>query len=186
MTVEYVGNCGPSVGDIIDWRKVISDIEHQTPAYIGPSHKRGDTIPGLDDVINKWDTAGYKLFRDGGTVEWDMFLPDVNFPKEIVDKFAEFVGIEQWSSAWISRINQGRMAPYHWDVHDDEEKLKLEPDRIRFHCHIGEPEFGHVLIVEDQVFYNQPRGSVFKWSSRTLWHAGINIGLKPKYLFNFW
>jgi hypothetical protein len=69
---------------------------------------------------------------------------------------------------------------------DNEEELSTQPDRIRFHCHIMPPTWGHVLIVDNQCFYNQPIGSVYKWSSRKLWHAGTNCGLVPKYLFNIW
>lgn len=186
MTVEYVGNCGKILGDIIDWHAVIDSIKDQTPAYVGPSHKRGDTIPGLDEIIDRWDNAGYKLFKDGGTVEWDMFLPGINFSEDIVKKFANFVGIAEWNTAWISRINQGRMAPLHWDIHDNEVQFMQEPDKIRFHCHISQPAFGHVVIVDDKCFYNETQGATYKWSSRRLWHGGANAGVTPKYLFNFW
>jgi hypothetical protein len=186
MSVEYFGNCGRILGSIIDWESVINEIKDQEPAYIGPSHKRGDNIVGLDPILDQWEASGYKLFKDGGTVEWDMFLPGKNFSQEIVEKFAEFVGVKDYKTAWISRINTGRMAPMHWDVHDDEEEYKNDIDRPRFHCHIGDPKFGHAFIVDDQVFYNVPQGSVYKWSSRKLWHAGVNMGLEPKYMFNFW
>ncbi len=180
--IQHIGNCS----HIIDWDEVIRHLETQVPAYVGPSHKQGDGIPGLESVTDLWNRAGLKTTKDGGTVEWDMFLSGVNFDSSIADKFAKFVGIDRYNSCWISRINIGRFSPWHWDVHDDEENLSKRTDIQRFHCHIGKPAHGHVLIVEDKCFYNQPQGEIYKWPSRTTWHAGMNCGLVPKYLFNMW
>jgi len=180
--IEYFGNCCL----LIDWESVIRDLENATPEYIGPKHKRGDVIPGLDEVVDLWENAGYKTVDNGGTVNWDMFLPGKQFDQSIVDKFANFAQISNYKSAWISRIHPGRFAPQHWDVNDDETELSKIPDVVRFHCHMSKPKFGHIFIVEDKCFYNQDQGSVYKWSSRKLWHAGTNCGLEPKYIFNFW
>lgn len=180
--IEYIGNSM----QVIDWDEVINTVKDQTPSYIGPSHKREDNIPGLDEVFDIWDRVGYKLLKDGGTVGWDMFLPDVNFDRSIVEKFADFVGLEDYNSAWISRINPGNFAAYHWDVHDNEEELSKLPDVKRWHCHIGKPEWGHVFCASDKCFYNQEQGATYVWHDRKLWHAGSNCGLEPKYLFNFW
>jgi hypothetical protein len=180
--IKHVGNCS----SIIDWDSVIADLEKQTPAYVGPSHKEGDDIPGLYKVTDLWKRAGMKTEAEGGTVAWDMFFPGTNFDKSIADKFAEFVGLEKYNSCWISRIHIGRMAPWHWDVNDDEVNLAARTDIKRFHCHIGKPNHGHILLLEDQCFYNQQQGETYQWPSRTSWHAGMNSGLVPKYLFNMW
>ncbi len=180
--IKHIGNCS----HIIDWNRVIQDLENRTPSYIGPSHKQGDSIPGLDQVTNIWDRAGFKTVKEGGTVGWDMFLSGIDFDSTIADKFAEFVGLEKYNSCWISRIHIGRFSPWHWDVHDNENDLSKRTDIKRFHCHIGKPAHGHVLIVEDKCFYNQPQGEIYQWPSRTSWHAGMNCGLIPKYLFNMW
>jgi len=185
--IKYVGNTNA----IINWDQVIAGLEkcghetHPGPFY-GPKHKAGDPIPQLKEVTDIWTDAGYHRVEDGGTVQWDMFFPGTHFDQSIVDKFVEHYNIEKYSSVWISRIWPGHFAPIHWDVNDMEEELAKYPDRLRWHCHIGKPTFGHVLIVEDQVFYNQQQGDVFQWDSRKYWHAGTNCGLTPKYLFNIW
>lgn len=181
-SVKYVGNCS----NIINWDAVIKDCENNTPEYIGPSHKRGDNIPGLDEVLDLWESAGLKTAKDGGTVEWDMFMPGKQFDQAVVKQFVEFVGIDSYRSAWISRVNIGRHAALHWDVHDDEVNLSKITGIRRFHCHIGKPEVGHVLIVDQQCLYYQEQGATYEWPSRTSWHAGGNCGFKPKYLFNIW
>lgn len=177
--INYIGNCAP----LINWDLVVKDLESQKPAYIGPKHKAGDPIPELKEVTDLWQQAGYKTKQDGGTVSWDMFFPGDNFDPRIADRFAEFVKVEKYTTAWISRIWPGYFAPQHWDVMDDESN---KPDVKRYHCHIGQPSFGHVFIVGHQCLYNQPQGATFEWSSRKLWHAGTNCGLTPKYILNFW
>lgn len=182
--MNRIGNCC----HIIDWDEVISSIEDQTPAYVGPSHKKGDNIPGLDEVIDLWERAKFITVHQDpnkGSVGWDMFLPG-QFDRNIVDKFAKFVGLKRYHSAWISRIHIGKMSPWHWDVHDDEEKLSKILDIKRFHCHMSKPTHGHVFLIEKEIYYNQPQGEVFQWPGRTSWHAGMNCGLVPKYLFNIW
>jgi hypothetical protein len=98
--LERVGNCSK----IIDWNEVIKEIAEQRPAYIGPSHKEDDPIPGLKEVTDLWKRSGFKTVADGGTVEWDMFLPHTNFNISIAEKFCEFVGLKTYTSCWISRI----------------------------------------------------------------------------------
>jgi hypothetical protein len=175
--ITRIGIC-----DIIDWNKVINDCKSHQPAYIGPSHSRSDNLPGLEEILNKWDQAGYKLEKDNGTVAWDMFLPGKQFDESIITKFSDFFEIEV-TNAWISRIKPGRFSPMHWDVHDDEEKLDERP---KYHCHIGKPEWGHIFIAGEQCLYNQPQGTTYRWDSRRLWHAGTNCGLTDKYLLNTW
>ena len=179
--INYVGVC-----NTVDWNSLITDIANQKPAEIGPKHKAGDPLPGLDEITNMWDKAGYKTPKLGGTVIWDMFFPGVNFDQSIVDKFSEYVELESVNSCWISRIWPGHFAPIHWDVNDNEIELSKQPDKLRWHCHIGKPEFGHIFIAGDNCLYNQQQGATYQWSSRKLWHAGTNCGLTPKYILNIW
>lgn len=182
---KFLGNCS----EVIDWDEVITGLEkcgfetHPGP-FAGPEHKEGDEIPLLDEVLVLWRKAGYRSVLEGGTVQWDMFYPDVHFDRSIVNKFVEFYNIEKYDSVWISRLNPGKFSPWHWDVNDDEENLLKLPDRPRWHCHIGKPVFGHVFVCEEKVFYNQQQGDTFEWDTRRRWHAGSNAGLVPKYLFN--
>jgi len=184
---KYIGNTGA----LVDWDAVIKGLEKFTPdshpgPMTGPTHKAGDPIPRLNEVTDIWTREQYLPVEEGGTVQWDMFFPGEHFDQKVVDDFANMVGMTFVNSAWISRIWPGRFAPIHWDVNDDEETLLLQPDKIRFHCHIAKPAFGHVLVVDDKCLYNQEQGSVWQWPSRRSWHCGTNCGLVPKYLFNIW
>jgi hypothetical protein len=179
--IKYIGIC-----DTINWDNFIDSLKDQKPAYIGPRHRIGDVKAiGIDDVLIEWEKAGHVLWDKGGNAKWDMFLPDINFDRSIAEKFTEWCGLTDYTNIWVSRVTPGNMAPWHWDVTDHELTLQKE-NHVRFHCHIGRPEPGHVLIVEDQCFYNQPQGAVYQWPGRRSWHAGGNLGFNPKYLLNLW
>lgn len=176
--VRSIGICN----HIINWDEIIDQCANTKPEYVGPSHKRGDTVTGLDPILDMWDSAGYKLEQDGGTVAWDMFIPGKQFDERIIETLENYYYFEL-TNVWISRIHPGRFAPIHWDVHDDEDAIG---DRPRWHTHIGKPQWGHVFIVNNKCLYNRPQGETFRWESRRLWHAGTNCGTTPKYLLNMW
>jgi hypothetical protein len=115
-----------------------------------------------------------------------MYLPETNFDKSVVEKFIEYVGMEKYTNAWISMVKPGDVAPWHWDITDDEKTLNETKEFDRYHCHMSPPSDGHVLIVDQHCLYNQEQGNVYKWPSRKSWHAGANCGLVPKYTFNVW
>jgi hypothetical protein len=178
MPITHIGIC-----NIINWDSVINDCDNNFTTYIEPINQRGDSVLGVDSILDMWDNAGYKTVNDGGTVAWDMFLPGEHFDQTVIDQFVEYFQINEYKTAWISRINIGRFAPIHWDVDDSNEPLD---DSFRYHCHIGKPQWGHTFIVENQCFYGEQQGSTYRWDSRKYWHAGTNCGLTPKYLFNLW
>jgi len=180
--IDYIGNCS----NIINWDEIILQCANSEPDYIGPSHKKEDNIPGLDQVATIWEKAGYKNLSEGGTVGWGMFIPGKQFDERSVTKFCELFKIDQYHTAWISKINVGHFAPWHWDVNDHEVELSKLPPKVRFHSHISKPQFGHVFIANGKCFYNQQQGSTYKWGDRRYWHAGTNCGLEPKYIFNLW
>ena len=99
--------------------------------------------------------------------------------------FAEWAGMDSYINAWISRVNPGNMAAWHWDVTDDEETLS-KAEHKRFHVHMSVPQPGHIFILEDTPLYGRAQGDTFQWPSRKSWHAGANAGLVPKYQFNIW
>ena len=180
--IKYIGNCA----DIIDWNKVILEINKNGPEYIGPRHDLGDNVIGHDEVIVPIRQAGYKFKKEGGNASWGMFFPNAQFSEDVVYTFMDFVGLTSFLSCWISKVMPGDVAPWHWDVTDDSTTNEEENKIKRFHCHIDQPKNGHVLIVEDHCFYNEEKGNVYQWPSRKSWHAGANAGLEPKYLFNIW
>lgn len=179
--MKYIGNCN----HLIDWEKLVNELNHIAPEYTGPRHDVGHNVPGVDEVGIPLRNAGYKFVTEGGSLGWDMFMPDKQFDRKIVEIFMEYVGLESYVNAWISRVKPGNVAAWHWDVTDDENTLN-KTDHKRFHVHISKPQPGHVFILEDNILYGREQGDTFQWPSRKSWHAGANCGLVPKYQFNIW
>jgi hypothetical protein len=181
--VQFIGNCN----HLIDWDGVIDDIRDSEPGYIGPRHDAGHTVQGVDEVCVPIRNAGYKMKCEGGSASWGMYFPKQHFDISVVKSFIDFVGMDSYINCWVSRVMPGDVAPWHWDITDDEFTLNSTVKEIhRYHCHIDIPRPGHFLSVEDKCFYNEDQGNVYKWSSRMSWHSGANAGLTPKYLFNIW
>jgi len=181
--LKYFGNC-----QTIDWSELVASLKKQEPAYVGPRHRPGDVqAPGVDEVADLWINAGYKTIDQGGNAKWDMYLPGINFDSSIVTKFVEFVGLEGCTNAWVSRVNPGSVAPWHWDVTDNETTLSSQT-AIRYHCHMQPLSeiTGHTLIVGDTCLYNQQPGETYLWSDRKAWHGAANCGMEPMYLFHIW
>ena len=172
--IKDIGICS-----IIDWNSIIASISTQEPGYIGPRQNWNDSR--ISDIIDIWKSAGYKPVSDGGSAEWHMFFPGTNFPMGVADQFAKFVGMDDWNSAWISRVMPGQCAPWHYDTQVEGTK---NPRRI--HCHIDVDEPGNVLIIDGMHLYNQIQGQMYEWSDPKLWHAAFNLGKKPAYLFNIY
>lgn len=179
--MKFIGNSN----HIVDWQEVIDHLETQQPAYIGPRLDQSLNVIGVGEISKKWKEAGLVTVKNGGSVGWDMFSPDINFDRSIIDKFADFVNCA-CTCAWISRVNPGKMVAWHWDVSEDEEKYRaLQYPLLRFSCHMNVHEPGQVLVVDDHCIYNEEQGNVYQWPSRESWHGSANFGFKPKYLFNF-
>jgi hypothetical protein len=180
--LNFIGNCN----NIICWNDVIKSVDQATPAYVGPRHDVGHEVEGVDEVAKPIRDAGYKFKAEGGNASWEMHFPGKQFSADVVDTFMEFVGMDSYINCWISKIYPGDVAPWHWDITDDENTLNAKGDLKRFHCHIDIPRPGHIFIIDSTCLYNEQQGNVYQWPDRKSWHAGANAGLTPKYLFNIW
>jgi hypothetical protein len=177
---KFIGNCST-----INWEKLVTDLKNNQPLYEGPRHidlenEYLNNTVGSREIANLWRNAGYKLKSKGGTAGWDMFVVS----EDIKNAFEDFVKIK-CKSCWVSSIHPGCFAPWHWDTQDKEEELRNGPEILRFHCHMEDTKPGHIIIVEDEIYYNANQGDVYQWPSRISWHAGSNCGLERKFIFNF-
>ncbi len=167
--IEFVGN----TGNLINWSKVIDQLKDQQPSYVGPFYNKDR----LDSTLESYKKANLYLEKDQGTVGWDIFLPGVDFDTEVVKQFSQFVGVKEYKDAWITRLKVGMMIPPFQEFND------IGP---RWHCHITDDLWGHVMFVEDVPLYQQRQGNVYRWSSKNVIYAANNVGFKPQYFFNFY
>lgn len=167
--IELVGN----TGKLIDWSKIVDQLKNQQPSCIGPFYN----TERLDLILESYKKANLFLEKDQGTVGWDIFLPGVNFDANIVKQFLEFVGIETYTDAWITRLKVGQMIPPFQEFNSE---------GSRWHCHISENLWGHVMFVDDIPLYQQQQGNVYRWSSKTVRYAANNVGFESQYFFNLY
>ena len=86
--------------------------------------------------------------------------------------------------SWISRVDPGYYAPWHWDI-DDNEKFYLQKGiPTRYSIMIGESFPGQIFIIGQDHIYNCPEGSIFRWNNYKEWHCGINASMVPKYMLH--
>lgn len=182
----FIGNCG----NIIDWANFTEQLLLQSASTVGPMFGTGyekeyqpDTIANskmFNETIEIWKNAGYRSTGNGGSAEWHMFYPGVNFEQSIVDQFVEFYNIDRFTQCWVSMILPGKCAPWHVDQYDVQDNI------TRYHCHIGTPEMGHVFMIENDYYVGCKQGDAYRWNDQHAWHAGFNAGRTPKFTFNLY
>ena len=161
---------------MINWNSVLEEIKDK-PGQNAPFRLPLDE-PAVKKMID--DLKDYP----SESIEWFNYYPAVDFNVRVVKEFSDLVKME-CVRAWISKINPGRTAPWHWDWDVNEEQHKRLGDLVRFHVSISPPASGHVFMVEEKCFYNERQGTIHEWDDYRSYHAGANCGSEPKFLFNF-
>jgi hypothetical protein len=176
---------------IIDWNLIIESIVPKTgdhnnvTSVVNRSDKEAtdnqQLLNSYRGIIDTWKQANYNLKN----IEWWDYYPGKHFDISIQEKFADLVNADP-KRVFVSELFPGHNVPYHWDVEDKEQEWLAAGDRlVRYVCFIDKPKFGHVLILEDECFYNIDQHSIYEWSSYRSHHAGTNCGSTPYYLFHF-
>lgn len=174
MGCKFVTNCANTV----DWKDVIDGIKDLPGAVVVPDRSKLNSDE-YQALFKLWDSADFNL----ANVKWINYYPQ-DLCYNVAAKFEEILGVKHIRS-WVSRIDPGYSAPWHYDIdHDEQEYLKLGQLR-RFVCYIGEPAPGHISIIEDSCHYLEKEGNIYEWDNYRAWHAGANVGLTPKYQYNF-
>ena len=183
---KYIG----TTKDIIDWDSVVKSVVPRTGDYnsvksvVDRSESNWADNPALlgsyHEVIGTWKNAGYDL----NNIEWWDYYPGEHFDISVQEKFANIVNADPLR-VFVSEVMPGQMVPYHWDVEDKEEEwLKLGP-LVRYLCFMDKPKDGHLLMFDNECFYKAEQHSVYQWDSYKDYHAGVNCGSEPYYLFHF-
>jgi hypothetical protein len=175
---------------IIDWKTVLNTItpktgDHNTVTSVvdrSEAEAVGDQglLQSYRDVIGTWEKAGYDLKQ----IEWWDYYPGEHFSIDVQTQFANLVNADPLR-VFVSEVLPGACVPYHWDVEDKEEEWLKIGSLVRYVCFIDAPKFGHVLILEDQCFYNIQQHELYQWDNYRSHHAGTNCGSEPYYLFHF-
>jgi hypothetical protein len=160
-----------------DLQSGYSNIEFKNPLDDNAQQKLAGSYY---DLMSIWKNGKYRL----EDIEWYDYYPGQHFDISVQDKFSLLVNAVPLR-VFISEVYPGKMVPYHWDIEDFELEWQELGELVRYVCFIQKPEPGHILILDEHCFYNEPQNNVYQWSDRKDWHSGINIGWEPYYLFHF-
>ena len=166
--------------NLIDWKELITDLSKKKGSDIIVDFNNWNLeTPGYQEIYNIWQAANFNT----NAIKWINYYPGIDFSTEIIDNISNYLDISVHRS-WISRIDPGFFAPWHWDVDDNEGHYKEKGEIIRYSCFISPCSLGHIFIIGKDYFYNQEEGTLIKWKKYNEWHAGMNGGLKSKYMLH--
>jgi hypothetical protein len=143
-----------------------------------PDDKRlptDDTSYIIDLINGKYD---WEL------VKWQSFWLNAEF-NDIIKIFTETTQKNN-IRCFVSRLDPGNVAPYHWDECECYNRTETNLDKIfRYTCFLNTPDIGQTFIVKDKCFYNEEQGNVYQWDHYTDFHGAFNTGTDPHYLLHF-
>lgn len=154
-------------------------LKEGTSVTTDPSRWNFDTS-GYTDIYKMWQAANF----NPNSIKWINYYPGKDYPQELVDDVAGYLRLNGVHRSWISRIDPGYYAPWHWDVDDNEETYLQKGSIKRYSLTLCEPTLGHIFILGEDYLYNTPHGSIFRWNKYKEWHAGINAGITPKFMLH--
>ena len=130
----------------------------------------------------------YQMWKDSNfnpaSIKWINYYPGKHYEQDLVNNIQSYLGLSGIHRSWISRVDPGYYAPWHWDI-DDNEKFYLQKGiPTRYSIMIGESFPGQIFIIGQDHIYNCPEGSIFRWNNYKEWHCGINASMVPKYMLH--
>lgn len=174
MDCNFIYNCAAE----LDWKSIIQSIEYLPGAPITPDRNK---LTGVDyqNLFQLWDSCNFNY----NSAKWiNYYAKDYG---NDVEKIFERIVKAKHVRSWISRIDPGYCAPWHWDIDNNEnEYLKLGKLR-RFTCFIGNSHPGHVSIINNTCMHLEKEGNIYEWSNYREWHAGVNAGTISKFQYNY-
>lgn len=173
-----------NLNDQIDFegllRSLKSGYQEEFYAFDKDGNVQDDVTPGDKEYVEKINKAGYTdpVGRDM------MYYPHYHFDKNLVHQLDEIFG-SICTMCWINQALPGRVIIPHQDYDDREQILEAYGTIVRYHVHIGEPQPGHVFILNDHAYYMEKQGNCYLWDHHKDWHSASNSGLIPKYILGY-
>jgi len=143
-----------------------------------PKDKRlpSDNTKYLTDLLN----SGYSW----ELIKWQHFNLDESF-SDIINSFSNLVKMKN-IRCFVTRLDPGNLAPYHWDECDCIYRSETNLDKIfRYTFFLSPANFGNIFIVDNKCFNKEEQGNVYKWNHYTDFHGAYNTSTTPQYLFHF-
>ncbi len=163
---------------MINWDSIIAQLSSGVDITADKDKWNLET-PGYIEIYKLWENANFNM----SSIKWTNFYPGAGYSEEVDQKMCAHLGITKLR-AWISRIDPGYCAPWHWDVDDNEEEYLTHGPLQRYSCFISKPAPGHSFQLGTHCYSNQEQGTLIKWGNYKEWHAGSNVGLQPKFMYH--
>ncbi len=172
-----------NTGTTIDWDSVILECLRSQGTILTYNEKCFPNTEDFRSLDSLWKSAGYEY--NNSRIEWINYFPGTDFDQTVVGKFESLVNAKPWM-VWISRIKPGKMAPWHFDAHQNINEIYNLGKPVRYTCYIQEANDGHISIVDQTAVYRPVKGSIYRWPTHDSWHCGMNGGMVDKFMFNYW
>ena len=163
----------------VDWNKVIKELPRDGVEITTDPSKWNMDNPEYAKIYRLWTESNFNI----SAVKWINYYPGKHFPEQLVNDIARYLRVNV-HRAWISRIDPGYFAPWHWDADDNAAEYLTKGIPKRYSIILCPPTHGHIFIINNDYIYNVPQGSIFKWNNYQDWHSGINAGMIPKYMLH--
>ena len=134
----------------------------------------------IQKIHNLWQNSNFNL----ESVKWTNYYPGHDFSEDLVNDVAFYLRMDSVHKAWISKVDPGYYAPWYWESGAEEKEYFVKGKVRRYSIFMEHKVLGHVFILGKDYLYNLPQGSIFRWKDYREWHAGMNVGLTPKYMFH--
>lgn len=177
----YVGN----TNNIVNWDEIIKNLDSgviRSPSAIWKDKSSFDNSPVAKEYLNilqTWKDAGYDIEK----VYWTDYYPFNNYTPKVDTAVCKFLDISLRRS-WISRVDPGRVAPWHYDVEDRISDWQKSGEVVRYTIFIDKPKWGCVFVLEKTPFYNINQGEVYEWNSWNQYHGAASCGGEEQYLYH--
>ena len=164
---------------MINWENIIETLNGGSVVTVDPTRWDTNNIE-YKKILDIWIKANFNL----NSIKWTNFYPDIDFPMDVIDKQLHYINIKNVHRAWISKIDPGYMAPWHWDIDDHEQEYLKKGPITRYTIIIRPMVTGQLLIIGNDHYYLKPKDTIIKWTNHREWHSSVNNGLEPSYLLH--
>lgn len=176
--VKFFGNC-----NCIDWGFLLSSLQAVEGKSITLDISNFNSNDHrYVDIFNKLQNAKFNPY----SAKWINYYPNIHYSSTIDEKISNWLGLTGVHRSWISRLDPGFYAPWHWDVDDNETEYLKKGSIKRFSGFIDtkETSMAHVFTIEKDSICNTDQGDFYQWGNHDAWHAGMNGGLYPKFMYH--
>lgn len=171
----------------IEWNSIIESLLLQEGTSITLDPKRWNLEnEEYSKILKMWNDANFN--KD--SIKWINYYPSKHFPSTVDEEVCKYLRLDGIHRSWISRVDPGYYAPWHWDIDDNEQEYLKKGEIKRYSIFMSGDNLllgsslGHIFILGTDYLYQCPEGAIFKWNNYNEWHAGINAGLKPKFMYH--